>query len=238
MLPKSAESLRDGLLTIVLIGDPGAGTGLSLQHLRGQSPWHLPVLMKEPPDAGTKTCVSPPEPRICYNTQYSNFQNEEDAQEEPKEDVPAAQPVRQPRSVPARRGRGRRQASRERQAQSRDKPRAQGHEPRVANHKPRTPSHTSRPVAHRLRPDARPLRLQLPPVLRLRHLLARHPCRRGRAQAGAAPHPPLALGEGRRPLHDGRYTKVANIVGHAMQYHPHGDASIGDAIVVLARQLA
>ncbi|HCG19983.1 MAG TPA: DNA topoisomerase IV subunit A, partial [Verrucomicrobia bacterium] len=26
---------------------------------------------------------------------------------------------------------------------------------------------------------------------------------------------------------DGRYTKVANIVGHAMQYHPHGDASIG-----------
>ena len=29
---------------------------------------------------------------------------------------------------------------------------------------------------------------------------------------------------------DGRYTKVANIVGHAMQYHPHGDASIGDAL--------
>lgn len=36
---------------------------------------------------------------------------------------------------------------------------------------------------------------------------------------------------------DGRYTKVANIVGHAMQYHPHGDASIGDAIVVLANKL-
>ena len=35
---------------------------------------------------------------------------------------------------------------------------------------------------------------------------------------------------------DGRYTKVANIVGHAMQYHPHGDASIGDAIVVLANK--
>lgn len=36
---------------------------------------------------------------------------------------------------------------------------------------------------------------------------------------------------------DGRYTKVANIVGHAMQYHPHGDAAIGDAIVVLANKL-
>lgn len=36
---------------------------------------------------------------------------------------------------------------------------------------------------------------------------------------------------------DGKYTKVANIVGHAMQYHPHGDASIGDAIVVLANKL-
>ncbi len=36
---------------------------------------------------------------------------------------------------------------------------------------------------------------------------------------------------------DGKYTKVANIVGHAMQYHPHGDASIGDALVVLANKL-
>ena len=36
---------------------------------------------------------------------------------------------------------------------------------------------------------------------------------------------------------DGRYTKVANIVGHAMQYHPHGDASIGDALCVLANKL-
>ncbi len=36
---------------------------------------------------------------------------------------------------------------------------------------------------------------------------------------------------------DGKYTKVANIVGHAMQYHPHGDASIGDAICVLANKL-
>ena len=47
----------------------------------------------------------------------------------------------------------------------------------------------------------------------------------------------------RRILHslwekdDGRFTKVANIVGHAMQYHPHGDASIGDALVVLANKL-
>ncbi len=32
---------------------------------------------------------------------------------------------------------------------------------------------------------------------------------------------------------DGRFTKVANIVGHCMQYHPHGDASIGDALVNL-----
>jgi len=32
---------------------------------------------------------------------------------------------------------------------------------------------------------------------------------------------------------DGRFTKVANVVGHTMQYHPHGDASIGDALVNL-----
>src|SRR5512141_1670592 len=31
---------------------------------------------------------------------------------------------------------------------------------------------------------------------------------------------------------DGRFIKVANVVGHCMQYHPHGDASIGDALVV------
>ncbi len=35
---------------------------------------------------------------------------------------------------------------------------------------------------------------------------------------------------------DGRFIKVANIVGHAMQYHPHGDASISDALVVLANK--
>ena len=33
---------------------------------------------------------------------------------------------------------------------------------------------------------------------------------------------------------DGRFMKVANIVGETMKYHPHGDASIGDALVVLA----
>ena len=40
-----------------------------------------------------------------------------------------------------------------------------------------------------------------------------------------------------REKDDRKYTKVANIVGHAMQYHPHGDASIGDALVVLANKL-
>ncbi len=35
---------------------------------------------------------------------------------------------------------------------------------------------------------------------------------------------------------DGRFIKVANIVGHTMQYHPHGDASIGEAIVNLANK--
>jgi topoisomerase-4 subunit A len=35
---------------------------------------------------------------------------------------------------------------------------------------------------------------------------------------------------------DGRFTKVANVVGHCMQYHPHGDASIGDALVNLTNK--
>lgn len=35
---------------------------------------------------------------------------------------------------------------------------------------------------------------------------------------------------------DGRFIKVANVVGHTMQYHPHGDASIGDALVALANK--
>lgn len=39
-----------------------------------------------------------------------------------------------------------------------------------------------------------------------------------------------------RELDDGRYNKVANIVGHTMQYHPHGDASIGDAIVQIGQK--
>ncbi|HQO66548.1 MAG TPA: DNA gyrase subunit A, partial [Spirochaetales bacterium] len=46
----------------------------------------------------------------------------------------------------------------------------------------------------------------------------------------------------RRILHtlfeadDGKFHKVANIVGSCMKYHPHGDASIGDALVVLANK--
>src|SRR5437660_5587866 len=55
----------------------------------------------------------------------------------------------------------------------------------------------------------------------------------------------LNLADGLKPvqrrilwaLHEkdrGTFIKVANVVGHAMQYHPHGDASIGDALVVLA----
>ncbi len=39
-----------------------------------------------------------------------------------------------------------------------------------------------------------------------------------------------------KDLDDGRYNKVANIVGHTMQYHPHGDASIGDAIVQVGQK--
>ena len=46
----------------------------------------------------------------------------------------------------------------------------------------------------------------------------------------------------RRILHslkekdDGRYNKVANVVGHTMQYHPHGDASIADALVAMGQK--
>lgn len=39
-----------------------------------------------------------------------------------------------------------------------------------------------------------------------------------------------------KDLDDGRYNKVANIVGHTMQYHPHGDASISDAMVQLGQK--
>ena len=38
------------------------------------------------------------------------------------------------------------------------------------------------------------------------------------------------------PKDDGKFINVANIVGHTMQYHPHGDASIGDALVVLTNK--
>jgi len=39
-----------------------------------------------------------------------------------------------------------------------------------------------------------------------------------------------------KELDDGRYNKVANIVGHTMQYHPHGDASISDAMVQIGQK--
>ena len=39
-----------------------------------------------------------------------------------------------------------------------------------------------------------------------------------------------------KEMDDGRYNKVANIIGQAMQYHPHGDASIGDALVNLGQK--
>ncbi|MCD4736382.1 MAG: DNA gyrase/topoisomerase IV subunit A [Bacteroidales bacterium] len=39
-----------------------------------------------------------------------------------------------------------------------------------------------------------------------------------------------------KELDDGRYNKVANIIGHTMKFHPHGDASIGDALVQLGQK--
>ncbi len=59
----------------------------------------------------------------------------------------------------------------------------------------------------------------------------------------AVPH----INDGLKPVHrrilqamkrldDGRFNKVANIIGYTMQYHPHGDASIGDAIVQLGQK--
>ena len=39
-----------------------------------------------------------------------------------------------------------------------------------------------------------------------------------------------------REMHDARYHKVANIIGHTMQYHPHGDQAIGDALVTLGQK--
>ena len=40
-----------------------------------------------------------------------------------------------------------------------------------------------------------------------------------------------------KDLDDGRYNKVANIVCHTMQYHPHGDASIADAMVQIGQKV-
>ncbi len=39
-----------------------------------------------------------------------------------------------------------------------------------------------------------------------------------------------------KELDDGRYNKVANLIGHTMQYHPHGDAAIGDAVVNMGQK--
>jgi topoisomerase-4 subunit A len=39
-----------------------------------------------------------------------------------------------------------------------------------------------------------------------------------------------------KEMEDGRYNKVANVIGHTMKYHPHGDASIGDALVQLGQK--
>ena len=39
-----------------------------------------------------------------------------------------------------------------------------------------------------------------------------------------------------KELEDGRYNKVANIIGNTMKYHPHGDASIGDAIIQIGQK--
>jgi DNA gyrase/topoisomerase IV subunit A len=40
-----------------------------------------------------------------------------------------------------------------------------------------------------------------------------------------------------KEMDDGRFSKVANIIGQAMQYHPHGDASIGDALVNMGQKI-
>src|SRR5690606_22745233 len=39
-----------------------------------------------------------------------------------------------------------------------------------------------------------------------------------------------------KEMDDGRYNKIANVIGQTMQYHPHGDASIGDAIIHLGQK--
>ena len=39
-----------------------------------------------------------------------------------------------------------------------------------------------------------------------------------------------------KELHDGRYHKVANVIGNTMKYHPHGDASIGESIIQIGQK--
>ena len=40
-----------------------------------------------------------------------------------------------------------------------------------------------------------------------------------------------------KEMNDGRYHKVANVIGHTMKYHPHGDASIGDAMIQIGQKV-
>ena len=40
-----------------------------------------------------------------------------------------------------------------------------------------------------------------------------------------------------KELEDGRFNKVANVIGNTMKYHPHGDASIGDAMIQLGQKI-
>ena len=135
---------------------------------------------------------------MCYNSR--------DEQEEERYGERAAKPFRQSGPVCGPEGRyvgGRRAQRRERRREHRRGREAES----GASAAPSAPSaHASARDggAHGSWPAARSVRLQLPPVFGLRDLLARDPGGGGRTQARAAAHPPLAVGKGRRPLHQGR----------------------------------
>ena len=57
-----------------------------------------------------------------------------------------------------------------------------------------------------------------------------------RFDAAAVHHVQRRILHSMKRMDDGRYNKVANIVGHTMQFHPHGDASIGDALVQMGQK--
>src|SRR5438132_7746559 len=91
------------------------------------------------------------------------------------------------------------------------------------------------------RSNGRPMKVELPLHRRMDHSFLEYASYVIRDRA--IPH----LADGVKPvqrrilwaLHekdDGRFIKVANITGHTMQYHPHGNASIDDAIVVLVNK--